>query len=218
VRRLALIIALALLVAAPAAAFVENVTLRGDLDGDSDRETVRVRPYRPADAQTDFQRTQVRISDTCPGGRIDRRVAPIHDNLEVIRLKRADLRVGSEVFMILRDGARGVLGEARLTAWRSARGEPCRQAKALFVYDSDRHTRTPAGSNGDIASFAASIRDITRRYAGLEIAIDERFMRASDPPNFGSIKKVTYWRLSPARDRYVHYRTVTRMRMLMPPR
>lgn len=209
-RRLAPIALITLALAAPAAAFVEPVTKRGDLDGDPQRETVRVRPYSPGGAQDDFQRTQVRIADSCPGGAIDRRIGAIHDNLELLRLKRADLRAGSEVFAIMRDGARGVLGEARLTAWRGASGEPCRRPKTLFLYDSDRHTRPPRGGNGDIAAFGASIREISSRYAGLEVAIDERFTRASDLPSFGSLKKVTYWRYSPARDAYVHYRTVNR--------
>jgi hypothetical protein len=206
VRRLAPLV-LVLLLAAPAAAFVEPVTVRGDLDGDAAGETVRVRPVGPASG---FQRTQVRVSDSCPAGAIDRRIMPIHDNLEKLRLKRGDRRRGSEVFAILRDGARGALGEARLVAWRPRAGEPCRAPKPLFVYDSDRPTRTPRGGNGDIAYFTASIRDITRRFRGLEIAVDERFQRAGDPPNFGSIKKVSYWRYSAARDRYLRYRTVLR--------
>ena len=209
-RRLAPIIPIALALAAPAAAFVEPITKRGDLDGDAQRETVRVLPHPPGGTQDDFRRTQVRIADSCPGGPIDRRIGTIHDNLEVLRLKRADLRGGSEVFSIMRDGARGGLGEARLTAWRSAAGEPCRQPKTLFLYDSDRHTRTPRGGTGDIAAFNASIREISSRFAGLEIAIDERFTRPTDPPFFGSLKKVTYWRFSPARDTYVRYRTVHR--------
>ena len=64
---------------------------------------------------------------------------------------------------------------------------------------------------GDIAGFGASIRNISSRFAGLEVAIDERFTTRSDPPFFGSLKKVTYWRFSPARDGYVRYRTVQRM-------
>jgi hypothetical protein len=210
VRRLVPIALLVLLLAAPADAFRRQITRHGDLDGDPRHETVRVRPVLPPDAQTDFQRTHVRVADSCPGGDVNVRIAPIHDDLELMRLKRADLRRGSEVFLILRDGARSVLGEVRLVAWREASGQPCRRPKPLFIYDSDRHTRTPPGGTGDIASFTASIRDITRVYAGLEIAIDERFLGPSDPPSFGSLKKVTYWRYSPTRDRYVHYRTARR--------
>ena len=205
-RRLVTSTVLGLALAAPAFAFVEPVTKRGDLDGDADRETVRARPIGPAGG---FQRTQVRVTDTCPAA-LDRRIAPVHDNLERLRLKRADRRRGNEVFVLLRDGARGALGEVRLVAWRPRHGQPCRAPKPLFIYDSDRPTRTPAGGSGDIAFFTASIRDITRRFRGLEIAVDERFARPTDPPNFGSIKKVTYWRYSVRADSYLRYRTVLR--------
>jgi hypothetical protein len=210
VRRPALTVVLVLAVAAPAAAFHRPITKHRDLDGDPGLETVRVRPVLPPDAQTDFRRTQVRIADSCPDGDVNVRIAPIHDDLELMRLKRADLRRGDEVFLILRDGARSVLGEARLVAWRATSGDPCRRPKPLFRYDSDRPTRTPPGGSGDIAFFTASIRNITSVYAGLEIAVDERFNRPSDPPFLGSLKKVTYWRYSPGRDRYVKYRTVLR--------
>jgi hypothetical protein len=204
--RLAAIPVLVLAAAAPAAAFVEQIERRGDLDGDAASETVRVRPFGPPSG---YQRTQVRVSDSCPAA-VDRRIAPIHDNLEKLRLRRADRRKGNEVFLVLRDGAKGALGEARLVAWRRQEGQPCRRPKALFVYDTDRHTRTPKGGNGDIAYFNANIRNISRRFKGPEIAIDERFVRPSDPPGAGSIKKITYWRYSAKRDRYLHFLTLVR--------
>jgi hypothetical protein len=211
-RRLAMLAALSLVLALPASAFVEPITKRGDLDGDPGTETVLVRPHRPTDAQDDFERTQVRVRDTCPPGPIDRRIAPVHDNLERLRLRRADRRPGAEVFVVLRDGARGVLGEARLVAWRPDPAA-CRREKALFVYDSDRHTPTPRGGTGDIAFFDARMRDRESRFPGPEIVVDERFLRRGDPPFFGSIKKLTFWRYNLSRDRYVRYDAqVTRLR------
>ena len=216
VRRLALAIGLVVAFPSPGLAFVRPVTKRADLDGDAEREVVRVRPVEAPDPQDPLRRTQVRVSDTCPDGPVDRRIAGIQDNLELLRLRRADARAGREVFLILRSGARGVLGEARVVAWRRSSGRPCRVPRALFRYSSDRHTRTPRGGNGDIESFTARVRDVTRRYRGLEVALDERFQTRSDPPTFGSIKKVTYWRYSTARDRYVHYET--KIRRLRVPR
>jgi hypothetical protein len=206
VRRLLAILVLVLAPAAPAAAFVKPVVKHGDLDGDAAKETVRASAVGP---QGGFQRTQVRIVDHCPAA-IDRRIAPVHDNLQTLRLKHADRRKGSEVFLVMRDGALSALGEARLVAWRPHAGPQCRAPRALFDYDTDRHTRTPAGGTGDIAFFKASIRDITKRYRGPEIAVDERFSTAADPPNQGSIKKVTYWRYSAKRDRYLRYKTLVR--------
>lgn len=207
--RLALCIALALALAVPASAFVQPVTKRGNLDGDPGTETVLVRPHNPTDAQDDFERTQVRVRDTCPAGPVDRRVMPVHDNLERLRLRRADRRPGAEVFAVMRDGARGVLGEARLIAWRPDPAA-CRREKALFVYDSDRHTPTPRGGTGDISFFNARMRELASRFAGPEIVVDERFLRRGDPPFAGSIKKLTYWRYHLLRDRYVRYASKVR--------
>jgi hypothetical protein len=206
VRKLLALPLLALAVAAPAGAFVKPVTKRANLDEDSFKETIRVRPIGP---EGGFQRTEVSIADSCPAA-VDRRVMPVHDNLELLRLWRVDRRKGYEVFVVMRDGARSALGEARLISWRPRAGQQCRAARTLFDYDTDRHTRTPAGGTGDIALFNARLRNVTSRYRGPEIVIDERFSAASDPPNFGSLKKVTYWRYSPKRDRFVHYRTLTR--------
>jgi hypothetical protein len=204
VRRLGLTALLLLAVAAPAAAVVEPLVKHANLDGDSAKETVRVSSIGP---KSGFQRTQVRVADSCPAA-VNRRIAPVHDNLQTLRFVHADRRRGAEIFLVFRDGARSALGEARLVAWRPHPGEQCRAPKALFDYDTDRHTRTPKGGNGDIAFFEASIRNITKRYRGPEIAIDERFTTASDPPSFGSLKKVTYWRYSQKRDKYVRYETV----------
>jgi hypothetical protein len=202
---------LAFVLAAPAHAFVEPITRDANLDGDPGTERILVRPHR-ADARTDFERTQVRVRDTCPPGPIDRRIAPIHDNLERLRLRRADGRPGAEIFLVLRDGARGVLGEARLVAWRPD-AAACRREKALFVYDSDRHTATPRGGTGDIAFFDAGMSEREDRFAGPEIVVDERFLRRGDPPFFGSIRKLTFWRYHLGRDRYVRYDSkVTRTR------
>jgi hypothetical protein len=128
VRRLVAIPLLLLAVAAPAAAFVKPVTKRGNLDSDAARETIRATAVGPAGG---FQRTQVRITDHCPTA-VDHRIAPLHDNLETLRLIHADRRKGNEVFLILRDGARSALGEARLVAWRPHSGQQCREPKALF--------------------------------------------------------------------------------------
>jgi hypothetical protein len=203
-RRLALFVVLALVLAAPAYAFVAPITRDANLDGDAGTERILVRPHRPTDAQDDFERTQVRVRDTCPPGPIDRRIAPIHDNLERLRLRRVDRRPGAEIFLVLRDGARGVLGEARLVAWRPS-AAACRREKALFVYDSDRHTATPRGGTGDISYFNARFTERETRFRGPEIVVDERFLRRGDPPFFGSIKKLTFWRYVLSRDRYVRY-------------
>jgi hypothetical protein len=203
-----------LLLAAPAGAFVKKVTKHADLDGDAAKETVRVLPVDVSGAP-DFQRTQVRVADTCPAAMIDKRVTGIQDNLESLSIRKADTHKGKEVFAVLRSGARGVLGEADLVAWRHASGKTCRKPLKLFRYRSSKHTKTPPGGNGDIASFFIRLRDATSKYRGLEIALDERFLTNTDLPSFGSLKKVTRYRYSAKRGRYVRYET--KFKTLKPP-
>ena len=211
-RRVALATGLALALAAPALGYLGPETRRGDLDGDRQDETVRAVRVDVAGVEDMFDATAIEVGDSCPGGPVNRRIAGPQDNLALLRLRRADTRRGNEVFVDLRSGAAGRLGEARLVAWRRRAGFPCREPRDLFKYLSDRHTRTPRGGNGDISSFLIRLRDVTRRFRGLEVALDERFTRRRDPLCCGSIQKVTYWRYSRARDRYVRYRTVVKYR------
>ncbi len=210
--RVVLATGLALALAAPALGYVGPETRRGDLDGDRQDETVRAVRVDLAGVEDMFDQTAIEVSDSCPGGPVNRRIAGPQDNLALLRLRRADTRRGNEVFVDLRSGAAGRLGEARLVAWRSRAGFPCREPRDLFRYLSDRHTRTPRGGNGDISSFLIRLREVTMRFRGLEVALDERFTRRRDPLCCGSIQKVTYWRYSRARDRYVRYRTVVKYR------
>jgi hypothetical protein len=206
-RRLALAPASACLLAAPALAFMGPVTKRGDLDGDRARESVTVKRVDIPGVDDAFDRTEVRVKDSCPSGSVNRRVAGPEDNLELLRLKRADTHTGREVYVKLRSGAAARLGQARLVAWRRASGRACRKPRPLFSYSSDRHTATPPGGTGDISAFDTKLRNASRRFRGLEVVLVETFNTASDPPCCGSLKKRTYWRYSRGGDRYVRYGT-----------
>jgi hypothetical protein len=177
----------------------------GDFDGDAGAETARAVRVDIPRVENAFDQTQIRVSDSCDGQALDSPVSGVQDNLALMRLKQADGRAGDEVFFDLRSGAAGRVGEARLVAWRSSAGFPCRVPRDLFLYETERPTRVPKGGNGDVASFLISIRERTKRYRGLEVALDERFLRPGDANCCGSIKKVTYWRYSRARDAYVRY-------------
>jgi hypothetical protein len=204
-RRPALVLALSLLLAVPAYGFLGPKTVHGDLDADGVSETVQAVRVDVPDVPDQFDQTAIQVSDDCGAqGTVTRRIAGPQDNLVLLRLKRADTRPGREVFADLRSGAAGRLGEARLVAWRNC------APRQLFAYRSDHHTRTPRGGNGDISAFFVSVRNIARRYRGLEVALNERFNRPGEPSCCASISKVTYWRYSRARDRYVRYRTKLR--------
>ena len=174
--------------------------MRGDLDADGKTETVRAVRVDLPGVKDEFDQTAIEVTDDCG----TKRIAGPQDNLVLLRLKRADTRPGREVFADLRSGAAGRLGEARLVAWRKC------APRNLFAYDSDHHTRTPKRGNGDISAFLVKVRNLTRRYRGLEVSLNERFNRPGEPSCCGSISKTTRWRYSRKRDRYVRYRTKIR--------
>jgi len=195
---------LVLAVAAPAVAFQGKETRRGNLDRDRAVEVVRSERVDIKGVANEFDRTKITVSDTCRGRKVRRRIAGPQDNLVFIRLKRADTRPGREVFVDMRSGAASRQGEVRVMAWRRCK------PRGLFVYRTTKPTRAPKGSNGEVGSFTAKLRDVTKRYRGLEVALDERFLDKNDPECCGSFQKVSYWRYDRGRDRYVAYRSVVK--------
>ena len=213
VRRLAPAVGLAAaaLATAPAGAFNGPVVKKGDLDGDGQNETVRsVRVDLPG-VNDMFDQTKVRVQDDCDGGVVKRNVAGPQDNLEALRLKRVDTRKGREIFTSLRSGAAGRQGEARVVAWRPLKDSDCGKPRRLFRYRSIHPTKAPSGSTGEVSSFNVALKNRTNRYRGVEVRLSEGFLKSGEPECCPTIKKVTLYRYSRKRDRYVRYATkVTR--------
>jgi hypothetical protein len=204
VRRLVLAIVVLCLAAAPAGAFLRPVTLTADLDGDGDDERVEAVRVDLEGVDDMFDRTAIRVSDSCAGQTVRRRIAGPQDNVALLRLKPIDSRRGREVFVDMRSGASGRLGEGRVVAWR--RRGPCSGPRALFTYRSDRPTRAPAGARDEISFFGLRVRELARRYRGTELVLREQFLRRGEPGCCGSVRKTTLLRYSRAKDRYVVYR------------
>jgi hypothetical protein len=205
VRRLPPSILVLLLAAAPAAAFVKPVTLMGDLDGDPDLEKVEAFRVDVPGVEDRFDQTGIRVSDTCGDPSVSRTVAGPQDNLVKLRLKPLDTRRGREIFVDMRSGASGRLGEVRVVAWRP----PCRP-RSLFTYLSDHPTASPRGATREVSFFSVRAKELTRRYGGTELALVEQFLRRGEPSCCGSIRKRTLLRYSRAKDRYVPYKTSVR--------
>jgi hypothetical protein len=204
VRRLILTALLLSLAAAPAAAFLKPVTLMADLDGDAGREEVEAYRIDVEGVANRFDQTAIRLKDTCGGQLVSRKVAGPQDNLVTLRLKPLDSRKGSEVFLDMRSGASGRLGEARVVAWRKDAAR-CRRARSLFTYKSDRPTRSPSGATREVSFFSLRAKALTRRFRGTELRLVEQFLKRGEPSCCGSIRKTTLWRYSRAKDRYVLY-------------
>jgi hypothetical protein len=207
VRKLAPAALLALALCSPALAFQGTVTKQGNLDGDAAKESVRSVQVDLPGVADEFDQTEIHVSDTCGSAPVDQRISGQQDNLVTLKLRRIDTRKGSEVFFDMRSGASARQGEARVVAWRKHSGTPCRKARSLFKYRSTKPTHAPTGTTGEISSFEVKVRERSRRYRGKEIVLSEIFLKKGEPFCCGSVKKVTYWRYSHPRDKYVRYRT-----------
>jgi hypothetical protein len=198
-------LALATLAAAPAGAFNGTVTKHGDLDGDGHDETVRSVRVDLAGVEDMFDQTKVQVQDDCDGGIVKRNVAGPQDNLESLRLRRLDTHKGREIFTSLRSGASARQGEARVVGWRRVVGSNCGRPRKLFRYRSTHPTAAPSGSTGEVSSFNVSLKNRTKRYRGIEVRLAEGFLKKGEPECCPSIKKVSLYRYSRKRDRYVRY-------------
>jgi hypothetical protein len=210
VRKLSLTALLALALCAPAFGFTHTVTKHGDLDGDAAKETVYTAQVDLPGVSDEFDPTQIHISDTCGGATVDQKVSGEEDGVVALKLRRIDTRRGAEVFLDMRSGASARQGETRVVAWRKHAGTPCRKARYLFKYTSRKPTHAPRGTNGEVSSFEVKVGERSRRYRGKEIALAEVFTRPGEPLCCGSVKKVSYWRYSRGRDKYVRYKTKIR--------
>ena len=202
-RLAALVLALLAVAGGTASALYQPARANGDLDGDGDKEIARA-----IDANGDGQRTAVHIRDDCPdGSEIDRLVSGVEDDLAFLKLYRADTRRGAEVFIDLRSGATGRVGQARLVAWRASPDGQCPRPRYLFRYFSSRASRPPRGASEN-SSFAMQVRNVTDRYRGREIVLDEFYVTREIPAGCcPSFQKRRLFRYSRALDRYVHYKT-----------
>jgi hypothetical protein len=213
VRKLSLTALLAIGLAAPAFGFSGTVNKRGDLDGDSYRELVYTAQVDLPDVDTEFDPTVINVNDRCESGDfVDERISGRQDNVVTLKLRKIDTRKGREVFFDMRSGASARQGEARVVAWRKHSGATCRRARDLFKYRSTHPTHPPRGTNGEVSSFDVKVRERARRFRGKEVVLSEVFTRPGDPLCCGTVRKLSYWRYSRARDKYIRYKTKIKRR------
>jgi hypothetical protein len=210
VRTLTLTALAALVLAAPALGFRGVSDRNGDLDGDAAKETAYTERVDVPGVEDDFDPGVIRIKDTCGAEVVDQRISARHDGVATLKLRRIDTRRGAEVFYDMRSGASARQGEAKVVAWRRRSGTPCRKARALFKYRSTKPTRAPRGTTGEVSGFVVKVGERARRYRGKEVILAETFLRRGEPSCCGSVKKISYWRYSRARDKYLRYRTVVK--------
>jgi hypothetical protein len=189
-----------------------------NLDADPDLEQVIPQevcvPFAGGAAIADcapdqYVQRRIVIEDTCNGVPQASVVSSQQDavvKLEVSNFE--DLTPRPEILFDLRSGAGARFGEIRVLSWEDppAMGG-CSRARTLFRYPAKRtRGRRPHGAVA-VSTFAVSLRNLTKRYAGKELRLYEYYVDRNDPLCCASFKRVTDFGYSAGRDLYVRFRT-----------
>jgi hypothetical protein len=205
------------------AALGANRTISANLD--SDRSLEQVVPRRlceapdgtltvppPPCSDDQFPRRRIEVEDSCDGKQFTFAISSVQDFVDRLRVTNADgTTKRPEIFFDIRSGATGRGGEAGVVRiLDDRRGTTCPRVKVLFRYPSKAtRGRIPRGAAGR-DSWSPILRDFTRRYRGKEIRLIETYVDRNDAFCCPSFERVTYFRFSRPRDRYVRYRTHVR--------
>jgi hypothetical protein len=173
----------------------------------ADDETITVPP--PACREDQFPRRRIEVEDSCGGKPFILAISSVQDFVGRLRITNADgTTKRPEIFFDLRSGATGRGGEAQVVRIVDERpGRECPSEQILFGYPSKSTLgRIPRGAAGR-DSWSPALRDLTRRYRGKEIRMSETYVDRNDAFCCPSFERVSYFRFSRPRDRYVRYRT-----------
>jgi hypothetical protein len=191
--------------------------VEANLDADPEPERVVPQQYcesasgnvarpQPACANDEFPRHRLEIEDQCNGASVRREISSVQDTVDRLRVVEADGSAGRpEIFFDMRSGATGRLGDLRVVRFDDSAS--CPAPRFLFRYPSKSTLgRVPRGAAGRV-NFFARLRDYSSRYRGREIQLGETYVDRNDAFCCPSFRRVTYFRYSAKRQRYVRYRT-----------
>ena len=204
---LAALAALALLAPADAQAIVED-PVTANLDADPVLERLMTEPVPDAYG---FERHRVVLEDDCAGRTHRVHLSPAHDTIGVLKVVQADGDPERpEILVEGRSGASGRAGITRVLRYQAAAGE-CGRRRVLFSYSSTSpRPRPPRGTY--VANYGVALRDFSARHRGREVRLQESLARDSRPAITARRQRVSHWRYSPGRERWVRYRSrVTRL-------
>jgi hypothetical protein len=175
-----------------------------NLDGDPDLEQVI-----PQEVPGTYPQRQIVISDTCNGVPYSRVVSSKQDAVVALAVSNfEDITPRPEIFFDLRSGAGARVGEIRIVSWEDAPAPgACPAPRNLFRYPS-KQTRGRLPSKAVArSSFAAALRNVSKRHAGKELRLYEYYVDRDDPLCCASFKRTTDFGYNAGRDLYVKFRT-----------
>ncbi len=175
-----------------------------NLDGDPDLEQVI-----PQEVPGIYPQRRIVISDTCSGAPYARVVSSEQDAAVVLEVSNfEDITPRPEIFFDLRSGAGARVGEIGIVSWEDGPTPgACPAPRSLFRYPSRRtRGRLPKKAVAR-SSFAAVLRDVSKRHAGKELRLYEYYVDRDDPLCCASFRRTTDFGYNAARDLYVKFRT-----------
>jgi hypothetical protein len=152
---------------------------------------------------------QVVVADTCNGAPYTRAISTQQDaviKLEVSNFENVTPR--PEIFFDLRSGAGGRVGELGLVRWNDGpMPGACPEPRALFRYPSKRTLgRVPRRAKSH-DTFDATLKNVTKRYAGKEIRLRETYVDRNDALCCPSFVRTTLFGYNAGMDLYVRVRS-----------
>jgi hypothetical protein len=163
----------------------------------------------PPCATDQFTQRQVVIADSCNGVPYSRVVSSQQE--AVIKLTVSNFQSITprpEVFFDLRSGAGARFGEIRVVSWQDSQVPgSCQEPRTLFRYPS-KYTRgrVPRKAKSH-DTFGATLRNVSKKYAGKEIRLRETYVDRNDALCCPSFERNTFFGYNAGMDLYVKFRT-----------
>jgi hypothetical protein len=152
---------------------------------------------------------RVVVEDTCNGAPYTRAISSEQEAvIKLVVSNFEDITPRPEIFFDLRSGAGGRFGEIRIVSWEDGPTPGvCPEPRALFRYPSKRtRGRVPRrAKSGD--TFDATLRDVSKHYAGKELRLRETYVDRNDALCCPSFERITWFGYSAGKDLYVRFRT-----------
>ena len=219
-RHLAVAAAALAAVAIPSLAFAKVQTTPKVVNLDSDPELEQVIPQEFCHPFTEgaavsacppsaFAQRRIAIADTCHGAPYSRVVSTDQEAVIALRVSNfEDATDRPEIFFDLRSGAGGRVGELGLVRWNDGPAQgACPEPRALFRYPSKRTLgRVPHRAKAH-DTFDATLRDVTRRYAGKEVRLRETYIDRDDALCCPSFERISLFGYNAGQDLYVRFRS-----------
>ena len=157
----------------------------------------------------DFPQRHIEIEDTCGGAPYASVISSEQDFVQTLKVSNFEpLTKRPEIFFDLRSGAGGRVGEVRIVSWEDAANPAaCRKPRDLFLYPSRRTLGKVPRHAKSHDTFAATLRNHTKRYAGKEVRLVETYVDRNDAFCCPSFERVTWFGYNAGKDLYVRIAT-----------